>query len=727
MFHKRIFQLLTCAAVSCLMASAVSCSALEKNYADNFAQETVSPSDHVVLLDNDAPILSMIVSDELLTNMRTNGLNKLQLLQKYFNLMVNEEIEENVVYIRALNNVTSPSDCDQRLISVEEYMRETDLSAEHEKNSRIVKASVPLLDQAAVFGRDAVEASASEKKPLTDSILNGSLLALDGASPYSEEIARQMVADRKAAVAKILSKAKTALREAAPYGKTAYEEILARQTAASYRTSSELLSEGPMRSLKYKDYYISSDENEIAIVCGSLDSAQEALDYFRTEYIESGKIDGSRYLINEPKTEAHEGQYLNAKVSGKSLNEYTIVYSKDSQYYDSEQPADYLNDYFLKNLGRKLNVNNYNYTSVLNQKLVIGKVPYTVSTDYYNQSPDICSYQIDQESDDLYILGGSDWAIQYAVDYMIDEYFSQDKNVPKNFHKSGSIYGMYLFDKYDGSDVRIMTNNVWDKPCNTAVWEESGENCSNNARLKEMAKAYMAYNPDVLALQEMNHYFINYLIEKVNESGRNYKVADRIANGNIYRNCTPILYNADTVELLESDAHVFRYASNANSKSYTWGYFKDKKSGEDFIVFSTHLWWQKDKNYPKSSYYREKQIEEVCTKADELIAKYNCPCFIMGDFNCTASAQEYGTLTAMGYDDCHTIATQYAEDASGRYVCNGRAFSYKPNDATYRKSIDHIAAKNLTQGEVLSYDYVTPNFYGKLSDHAPLYVDVKLD
>lgn len=727
MLRKKIAKVSALAAAACIILSAVSCAKFKQDLVEKYiVEDEVSPTDQVVLLNKDYPTFSMVISDELLKNMREYYASSLESIEKYFDLVINEEIEENVVYIRARNDFVSGSDYDERLIPASVYMEEADDSAKLDMLGKVAGLSPVLMQEAVPYSRDAVENSLTDEEKTLNEILNGSSFAIDKGVGYSKKIVEKRLSDEKSAYSKVLSKSGTVMKTALPYGKKAVEDALAKRTASLYRTSSELLSESDVQSLKYKDYYITSDDDEIAIVCGSLDSAGEALDYIRTEYIEGGELQGDFYLITEPKNEIHEGQYLDAKVSGNRLEDYTLVYCNEDTYYESEQPAEYLNDYFLKNLGRKLKVNILSRAINLSRKIVVGKAPYSVSTEYYSQSPDICSYQIKQEGADLYILGGSDWAIQYAVDYMIDNYFSVDKNVPKNFYKSGSIYGEYLFDKYEGANLRVMTNNIWDKPCNTDAWKELGEDCSNNVRLKEIAKVYMAYEPDVLALQEMNYYFLNYLVEKINEGDKHYKVADRYVTGSAYRNFTPIIYNTKTVKLLDSDSHVFRYASNSNSKSYTWGYFEQKKTGNHFIVFSTHLWWQKDKNYPKSSYYREKQIAEICSKADELIEKYDCPCFIMGDFNCTASSKEYGTLSTLGFSDCYNTATQYAENSCGRFVCNSQTFSYKVTSSGYQKSIDHIAAKNLRQSEVLTYDYVTPTFYGKLSDHAPLYVDVSL-
>ena len=134
-----------------------------------------------------------------------------------------------------------------------------------------------------------------------------------------------------------------------------------------------------------------------------------------------------------------------------------------------------------------------------------------------------------------------------------------------------------------------------------------------------------------------------------------------------------------------------------------------------------------DKVYKGSSDIRISQMKILNKQANELIEEYGCPCFIMGDFNCNTVSREFGVLEKLGFTDCHSIAEDYASNECGRYVCNASKFSYKQNAGTYKKNaLDHILVKNLKKAKVLYYDYVTPNFYGKLSDHAPVYIDVKM-
>ena len=120
-------------------------------------------------------------------------------------------------------------------------------------------------------------------------------------------------------------------------------------------------------------------------------------------------------------------------------------------------------------------------------------------------------------------------------------------------------------------------------------------------------------------------------------------------------------------------------------------------------------------------------MAEIGADWENLRKKYNCPCFVMGDMNCNSQSKEFKSLLNLGFLDCYSEASEFARNSSGRFICNIERFSYRVNNGTYIKNaLDHIVVSNLKKNQILVYDYVTPNFFGKLSDHAPVYIDVKM-
>ncbi len=676
------------------------CSSCEEDVSQ---EESVTKSDTVLILEDTSPVYNLILSDELFDYMKENDIEMLDLMNDYFNVIINEKIDENVIYIRNdlhemnaefnLVDVYDPSNKFSAIIKIAEYAR--------------LAAGIP---------------------DKNSSKTNG--------SQQSSNETEAVKTARETALAQMAAGAKNIAEKAASYTKSAVENDLLQKTIEIYGTSSDIMADDRVSPLKYKDYYVKyNNASGVSIVCGSLETASEALEFFVYEYIQTGHVEGDYFVIPTPKTELHEGEYLSGSIAGVSLKDFIIEYVESKEYYDSAEIADYLNKYFVKNFGLEMLAGTSPESAYGKRKIVIGKTNHQESLDFYqtDPAPDLMDYQIRQSRGNLYISGGSDWAIKYATDYMINEYFSEEKEVPKDFQKTGNIVGQNLFPKYEGSDVRIMSNNVWERTTNSDYWSKMGENCSYKARLPQLAKVYAMYRPDVLSLQEMSLYYINDLVASINQQCEvsqikaKYRVADRHVEGLAARNYTPIVYNQNTLTLLDTGSHIFGYGQNRNTKSYTWACFEVKKTKQKFVIYSTHFWWKSDKIYPNSSTYRKRQMAEIGADWENLRKKYNCPCFVMGDMNCNSQSKEFKSLLNLGFLDCYSEASEFARNSSGRFICNIERFSYRVNNGTYIKNaLDHIVVSNLKKNQILVYDYVTPNFFGKLSDHAPVYIDVKM-
>ena len=677
----------------------VSCAQKRNEKTEN---EGVPESEKMFLITDDTPNCSMIISNEIFKyiNEKDDYSYILDLMNDYFNVVINDEIEPNVVYIKA---VSEKIDAEVRLAQVYEPSN---------------KAT--LLIQIAEAGKSAFNEQNFDN---TDDKNN--------ASTIQEDSGNQLINDVTSSLKKIADKGSV-------HSVEAIKEEFKEKTKQIYHTSDTIMNSRNVESLKYNDYYIDIDnDNGISIVCGSKETVITALDYFLTEYISMGTSEEGDYSINVPDSKIHVGHYLSDNIGDTSVSNYSIAYYCDATYYDSRDNAKYLKEYFLKNFGADLPIKETDFSDeesnrLMKNKIVIGRSTLAPCEQYYSEARDIMDYKIVQQEKDLYILGGSDLAIKYAIDYLIDEFFAKERPIPLFYIKEGNCYGESIFPKYEDASIRIMSNNVWyNKLGNT--WQSLGLDASNQTRYRQMAKVFVAYSPDVVAFQELypSTNCSDFMLKEINKGGRNYQYVDGAREFYVIRNHTPIIYNCDTLDLLDSGSHVFDYASNSSgsnigTKSYTWGYFKEKATGYKFIVFSTHLWWMKESAKEGSTQWRIDQMTEICKKANALIKEHSCSCFVLGDFNCKTSAQEFSTMNKFKFSDCHDIATEYASNSSGRYICNNTSFSYKPSAGTYKKNgIDHILVKNLKKSRVLSYNYALHNFYGKLSDHAPVYIDVR--
>ena len=245
-------------------------------------------------------------------------------------------------------------------------------------------------------------------------------------------------------------------------------------------------------------------------------------------------------------------------------------------------------------------------------------------------------------------------------------------------------------------------------------------------------------------------------------------------------NSTPLLYNPNTTELIHAEYYWYKYqsdmrtyedcelcqthgyhtsstklpagydmsaydamhhpngASDAASKSATWGIFRSKETGEVYIAISTHM-------CTRSNYVRYLQGREVLALIETIKAAYpqyaNAPIFFGGDMN--GDADDLNTIVFKGENSPLKSLQDYT-DESGKHIAteftasiltshgypeyDEKEFIMTPGnsivgEATGGKSIDHIYVSNEAAMEVHVYGIVADFCALRSSDHLPLLVD----
>lgn len=282
----------------------------------------------------------------------------------------------------------------------------------------------------------------------------------------------------------------------------------------------------------------------------------------------------------------------------------------------------------------------------------------------------------------------------------------------------------------------LMSNNQWKCDKNTQAWLDRGEDCSAEARVGGLVRAYLDVKPDVLALQEVSLHMADLMMEKIRrvefDDGETIKY-EYISGGD-----TPIAYRRDKLLLIESG--FFRYSedvpgysgkyNNGETKSYCYGVFKGREDGKVFAVMSTHLWWKSSD--PKSTHYlegsdeaRAYQILLASAKMDEIMAKYSCPGFIMGDFNANMSSPCLRSVQWAGWREVHDLAVGEYDNTRGHHPCGPGGYE-RVDMGNFEQAIDHIIVKNADGVKINSFKRLTDEYFDSVSDHYPLYIDVTL-
>jgi len=282
----------------------------------------------------------------------------------------------------------------------------------------------------------------------------------------------------------------------------------------------------------------------------------------------------------------------------------------------------------------------------------------------------------------------------------------------------------------------LMSNNQWKCDKNCEWWANNGLDCSAEARVPLLVRAYTDVMPDILGLQEVSLRQAELMmkemstVELMDDTVAKYEY---ISGGD-----TPIVYRRDKLKLLESGFFRFTEAipgfegsfNNHETKSYCYGVFECRKCGKKIAVMSTHLWW-KSSNPASGSYQpfsdeaRAYQIKQCAAKMDGIMAKYACPGIIMGDFNAVYDSLCLKAAFEAGWQEVHDISVGETDETRGHHPCSPKGFA-RDAGGSFDRAIDHILIKNGEGTTVEYFKRLTPEYFDAVSDHYPLYIELSL-
>lgn len=475
--------------------------------------------------------------------------------------------------------------------------------------------------------------------------------------------------------------------------------------------------------LSIGDYTISISGNKIVICGGSEDATVAALEYFTENCL---VLSGSSAAVSLSTPIEYKKEYpgKNFTIAGVPVGNFCIIYSSICEDEEGITIANQLNRFIADMCGVSLEVIKDTKAEVDNE-ILIGNTQRAASKSLYETSFGTYDYKVQLNGGKLTVGGGSCFALYYGIRLLKENYMAKNNGVADGMSESGSMYGQYLYEREAGAEIRIMSNNVWDCDNNLAAWTAIGEDCSARVRSVGLAAVYMAYLPDVICFQEMSIVMITRIKNELSKCGYDYTLLSFTAGSDADNTC--ILYRTDTVELKNKGRHEYTYGNNGGSKSYTWGYFTLKATGEDFVALSTHMWYKSETDQAGSNKWRADQAAEIVARTKTLIEQYDCPVFAMGDFNTTTTTDAFKVFIDGGFEDTYNLATVLANNHRGRHSCGSAGFARESAAGTYAgEAIDHILLRNGGETEILTFNHVRPYFYIKLSDHYPVYIDAAL-
>lgn len=437
-----------------------------------------------------------------------------------------------------------------------------------------------------------------------------------------------------------------------------------------------------------------------------------------------------------------------------TIEKYRIIYHyddrEDSLSYDL---AKTLRDKVKQRTGKVVKIYKSN-VSPITEEIILGRTTRKESDEFYKSNTDDFSYWIAFKDGKILIGAGGSWALSAAVQRFDSEILAKGFTYKEGLVIKGSVRGKVLFPRTTGSNLRILDQNIWqfDNAGNAASWESVGENCTNAVRVKNFVQLVKAYDPDIWTMQEYSDK-MKTLMEPMLKDMNLLPVTQST-------NYTPIYYNSATLKLdYQTYAQYGNYTSPSGdkispgvSKSYTLAVFTHRATNKQFMLVSTHLWWQSESAKKGSNSCREAEVRALDAKIEEIRKTYDVPVFLVGDMNCKLESAAMQILTYKTYQPLCKIATIWGDGSNGWHPADQYKFSRE-----YKSEVDKFAGKTTDDGwkwsslngkhdtsdqgrgcidqfflynggstKVLYFERVHAYFTIKLADHYPNYADIAL-
>ena len=472
-------------------------------------------------------------------------------------------------------------------------------------------------------------------------------------------------------------------------------------------------------SLKMTQYLITADSNKLIIGGPDDEGTADAIEAFIKDFV-TGK--GQTLTFSADQTVLNKGKYPEdsyLSCLGVPIEKYRIVIPADADIAVTRCAAEIAARLTQLTGMRYPLLTDAEATDEGAYEILIGQTARTtVSVAPY-------SYDISAKGKTVQVVADSIYAYDEAAYVFVTDLAPLRNPMPiteetwrrKDLTTELKSDSPSIFDR--SGEVRVLIHNIWG---NTSEGNIDG-------RMFQTAAVYEEYRPDVIGLQECSpgaRGGQNSIIRLLGKLG--YTEVPAQSTNTSKNNYTPLLYNAETVKLIEYGYRLYEGQNDSGSKGLTWGVFETVKTGETFAVLSTHYWWKSEKQ--QDTLDRESNARESLDTVAMITEKYHCPVVLGGDFNCNPSSSPYGVLTKGGLRDVQSWAKKTENMHTHHTYPTFHAETGLWDDpvypaANYSRSIDHIfATGNLTPER---FDVVTDLYAILSSDHCPLIFDFSIN
>lgn len=469
-----------------------------------------------------------------------------------------------------------------------------------------------------------------------------------------------------------------------------------------------------MDKIGFDGFSITYVENKIVVAAHDPERLVEAVTFLKEKLlrVNEGRLEYIGDYTYESDTPLMIGE-------GDSIADYKIVCGHDDLYGAAYSIQQYINNKH----GVTLPII-FDKTEKTGKEIVLGKTNREISklADSLSVSEGIVVVQ----NKDMLIATKDILDTDTLFDIFEEEFLSgtytDHFNFKADYSETINIYSGIFRDPAaftKGSDIRIMSFNIL-----VDIWSTSP---SISGRRETVAQVIKYYAPDVVGLQEASkswHSALKADLKNTSYELINTERHEAVTTKYGKTNFCPILYNTDTLTLIECDTREFVVKDNAYLRILSYAYFEHKDSGKRFVVISTHYAdpgsdaAEKEENV----IIRTAQTEEMIALIDELEAKYDCAVLLTGDFNTTEGSDKtgrhapYWNLINSGLSDAKNTADKINRACSTWHELGQSA------DISSVGSFDHIFGNDKVK--FTYFNTLIDKAIINAADHCPIYADV---
>ena len=478
-------------------------------------------------------------------------------------------------------------------------------------------------------------------------------------------------------------------------------------------------SKAAMDDLGDDDFSITYVNNKIVVAAHNADRLEEAVNFLVEKLL---KVEGKKLL--------YVGDYIYRSDSemmigeGESIADYKIVCGHDNLYMAAYEIQTYIKDKY----GAELKII-FDTKPKEGKEIVLGNAAnreISKLADELTYSQGIVAVQ----DKDLLIATKDSVDTTMLFDAFLNEYLSGVYTDRFNFRAdyTDKVDNIYLGVFKDpaaftqGSDIRVMSINVL-----VDIWADTPAVKGRQGTIGQVIKHYM---PDVVGLQEMSINWHNALKKELKNTP--YKLIntehDYVHSKYGNTNFTPILYNSETLTLIECDTAEYTEAGNRYMKTMSYAYFEHIESGKRFVLLNTH--YEAPGNNPdekaENLEYRNYQTADMVKMIAELQAKYDCPLISTGDFNTTEGSDKTGTHAPYWnlVEQASLSDAKYTADKIVR-ACSTWHELGQSASVTSPGSFDHIFGDSRIK--FTYFNTLIDKVLLTATDHCPIFADVILN